>query len=69
VDENGAPWPELVDNHGKKWTVEEAEDIIKTGNVVFRDPELFGKDVSRVCAYCMKFVWIRIFMSTRVCIR
>mmetsp|Transcript_88423 Transcript_88423/g.143172 ORF Transcript_88423/g.143172 Transcript_88423/m.143172 type:complete len:340 (+) Transcript_88423:83-1102(+) len=46
VDENGAPWPELVDNHGKKWTVEEAEDIIKTGNVVFRDPELFGKDVA-----------------------
>jgi len=36
-----------------KWTVEEAEDIIKQGNVVFRDPEIFGQDVSRVCDYCM----------------
>ena len=45
VDENGHPWPELVDNHGKSWTREEAESLIEEGSMVYRDPELFGKDV------------------------
>jgi len=45
VDEAGNPWPELVDNFGKKWSQEEAEAFIKEGSVVYRDPELFGKDV------------------------
>jgi len=46
VDELGNPWPELVDNRGNKWTVEEAEEIIQQGTVLYRDPALFGKDVA-----------------------
>ena len=45
VDSAGNHWPELVDNHGKKWSQEEAEAFIKEGSVVYRDPELFGKNV------------------------
>ena len=45
VDEDGNPWPDLVDNHGAKWSQEEAEAFIKEGSVLFRDPGLFGKDV------------------------
>jgi len=45
VDSAGNPWPELVDNHGKKWSQEEAEAFIKEGSVVYRDPELLGKNV------------------------
>jgi len=45
LDEAGNPWPDLVDNRGRKWSKEEADVLTQEGSVVYRDPELFGKDV------------------------
>ena len=37
LDEAGNPWPDLVDNRGRKWSKGEADVLIQEGSVVFAE--------------------------------